>query len=114
MPSDLNQPNSQRKTETLKGRFDGSNQGEFPGEVALRIMRRTNLFQGRLHLGTNLFGIHTARVEVTTCGRVGSVGNLASKQDAFLPWVRIGEWNGGHERLGVRVFGVRENLRRRG
>jgi len=79
MPSDLNQPNPKRKTETLKGGFDGPNQGEFPGEVALRIMRRTYLFQGRFHLGADILCILAARMKVTTGRRVGRVGNFAGK-----------------------------------
>src|SRR6185295_8682867 len=94
LPPDLELHNAERKPKTLKGRFDSPNQGEFPGKVTFHIMSWGNFFQGRLHLGANLFGIHTARMEVATRGWVGRVGNLAREQDALFPWKRIRAWDG--------------------
>ena len=60
--------------------------------------------------GTDLFRNGAARVEATTLGRIQWAGHITLEHFTLALELRVGDRNGGHQRLGVRMQGILEKV----
>src|SRR5437016_1656154 len=72
---DLDLETMESESKTLIGRYNGPHQGKLPGAVALYEMSWSYFFERWLCCCANLLGILATRMEVTTGGWIGGIGN---------------------------------------
>ena len=73
-------------------------------------MSTSDILQLGFLSGTDFFGYWTAWMEPATERRIDRTGNVALEYDSLLFLLRIGLWNGRHQRDGIRMERIIKEL----